>query len=77
MALKTVSGLWQSEKGYLSGKSKDPIAIPANTKFFIFKARERKTENHPTHTLAIAVDDEDEGQRHAETPGDAAPWETF
>ena len=63
MAFKTLTGLWESEKGYLSGKSNEPIAIPANVKLFIFKkpAKDRKTDKHPTHSLCIAVDDEQSG----------------
>lgn len=63
MALKTISGLWLSEKGHLSAKTRDEIVIPANTTFFVFKAKKREKENSPTHTLCIAVDDEEERTR--------------
>lgn len=58
MALKTISGLWLSEKGHLSAKTRDEIVIPAGTTFFVFKNKKRDKENSPTHTLCIAVDDE-------------------
>lgn len=62
MPFKTLTGLWKDDdKGYLSGKSKDPIEIPAGVKLFIFANDKRETDRHPTHRLAIAVDDEQGG----------------
>lgn len=64
MPFKTLTGLWQSEKGFLSGKSNEDVVIPAGVKFFVFENNKRKSDQHPTHRLAIAYDDESEQQQY-------------
>ncbi len=74
MALKTISGLWLSEKGHLSAKTRDEIVIPAGTTFFVFKNKKRDKENSPTHTLCVAVEDEEGQQTRSQQEDDNEPF---
>lgn len=63
MGLKTLTGLWENEKGHLSVKANEEIRIPAGTRVFVFKNQNRQRDAHPTHNLVIAVDDDEAPQQ--------------
>lgn len=78
MPFKTLTGLWRDdERGYLSGKSNEDVVIPAGARMFVFKNDKRESDRHPTHRLAIAVDDESQQQqygREANKPNQSEPF---
>lgn len=58
MGLKTITGLWKSEKGHLQAKVNQEVVIPAGTRVFVFKNNNRRSDRDPEYNLTMSVDDE-------------------
>jgi hypothetical protein len=64
-ALERLCGLFTNQtKGgekYLGGKIDETVTIPAGSRIMIFKAKERRSDRSPTHSLLVAPPDAKQG----------------
>lgn len=58
MGLKNITGLWKSDKGHLQAKVNQDVHIPAGTRLFVFKNKNRRSDRDPEYNLTMAVDDD-------------------